>query len=76
MSHPLTLLFALRIVVTSAFGQIKNEYEDYLGTGEPLQTEDGVRFVIKPKERIVLNLEFAQGIGDSRGVNLKLGYAW
>ena len=36
----------------------------------------GVHFVIKPKERMNVNLEYAQGIGDSRGVYLKLGYAW
>jgi len=23
-----------------------------------------------------VNLEYAQGVGDSRGVYLKLGYAW
>jgi hypothetical protein len=36
----------------------------------------GVQFVIKPAQRMNLNLEYAQGIGDSRGVYLKLGYAW
>ena len=36
----------------------------------------GVHFVIKPEERMLVNLEYAQGIGDSRGVYLKLGYAW
>jgi hypothetical protein len=36
----------------------------------------GVHFVIKPKERMNVNLEYAQGVGDSRGVYLKLGYAW
>ena len=36
----------------------------------------GVHFVIKPRERMLVNLEYAQGIGDSRGVYLKLGYAW
>jgi hypothetical protein len=36
----------------------------------------GVHFVIKPKERMLVNLEYAQGIGDSRGVYLKLGYGW
>ena len=36
----------------------------------------GVYFVLKPKERMNMNLEYAQGIGDSRGVYLKLGYAW
>ena len=29
-----------------------------------------------PAQRMLVNLEYAQGIGDSRGVYLKLGYAW
>jgi len=36
----------------------------------------GVHFVLKPKERMNVNLEYAQGIQDNRGVYLKLGYAW
>jgi len=36
----------------------------------------GVHFVLKPKERMNMNLEYAQGIDDNRGVYLKLGYAW
>jgi len=36
----------------------------------------GIHFVIKPEERMIVNLEFAQGTGDSRGVYLKLGHAW
>jgi hypothetical protein len=36
----------------------------------------GVHFVIKPKERMNINLEYAQGVGDNRGIYLKLGYAW
>jgi hypothetical protein len=36
----------------------------------------GVHFVIKPAQHILLNFEYAQGIGDSRGVYLKLGYGW
>ena len=36
----------------------------------------GLHFVLKPTERMIVNLEYAQGIGDSRGVYLKLGYAW
>ncbi len=36
----------------------------------------GLHFVIKPAQRILVNLEYAQGIGDSRGVYLKLGYGW
>ena len=27
-------------------------------------------------QRMNVNLEYAQGVGDSRGVYLKLGYAW
>jgi hypothetical protein len=36
----------------------------------------GVHFVIKTEERMHVNLEYAQGIADNRGVYLKLGYAW
>jgi hypothetical protein len=36
----------------------------------------GVHFVIKPEERMLVSLEYSQGIEDSRGVYLKLGYAW
>jgi hypothetical protein len=36
----------------------------------------GLHFVIKPEQRILVNLEYAQGIEDNRGVYLKLGYAW
>jgi hypothetical protein len=36
----------------------------------------GVQFVLKPVQRMNVNLEYAQGIEDNRGVYLKLGYAW
>ena len=36
----------------------------------------GLQFVIKPRERMNVNLEYSQGIEDNRGVYLKLGYAW
>ena len=36
----------------------------------------GIQYVLKPKERIVLNLEYAQGDGDNHGVYLKMGYAY
>lgn len=36
----------------------------------------GVQYVLKPKEGIVLNLEFADGEGSSYGVYLKIGYAY
>jgi len=36
----------------------------------------GLHFVIKPAQRMLVNLEYAEGIGNSRGVYLKLGYAW
>jgi len=32
-----------RLVVIAAFGEIKNDYDDYLGTGQPLQTEDNLK---------------------------------
>ncbi len=36
----------------------------------------GLQFVIKPAQRMNVNLEYAQGIDENRGVYLKLGYAW
>ena len=36
----------------------------------------GLHFVLKPAQRMNVNLEYAQGIGDNRGFYLKLGYAW
>jgi hypothetical protein len=36
----------------------------------------GIHFVLKPQERMIINLEFAQGSGDNRGLYAKLGYAW
>jgi hypothetical protein len=36
----------------------------------------GLQLVIKPAQRMNVNLEYAQGIDDNRGVYLKLGYAW
>lgn len=36
----------------------------------------GLHFVVKPVQRMIVNLEYAQGTGDNRGVYLKLGYAW
>ena len=34
-----------RIVGIAAFGRINNDYQDYLGTGQPLQTQDDLRAV-------------------------------
>jgi len=36
----------------------------------------GIQFVLKPKEGIVANLEYAKGEGDNSGVYLKLGYGF
>jgi hypothetical protein len=36
----------------------------------------GLHFVIKPVERMLMNLEYAQGVEDNRGVYLKFGYGW
>jgi hypothetical protein len=36
----------------------------------------GVQYILKPKEGIVLNLEYAQGKAGSYGVYLKMGYAY
>ena len=35
-----------RIVALVAFGHIENDYADYLGTGQPLQTEDDLKAVV------------------------------
>ncbi len=34
-----------RIVAVTAFGYIKNDYDDYLGTGQPLKTNDDLQAV-------------------------------
>jgi hypothetical protein len=34
-----------RVVAIGVFGNIKNDYEDYLGTGQPLQTNDDLKAV-------------------------------
>jgi hypothetical protein len=36
----------------------------------------GLHFVLKPAQRIIVNLEYAHGVQDNQGVYLKLGYAW
>src|SRR6185503_858039 len=36
----------------------------------------GVQYILKPKEGIVLNLEYAKGKNDDYGVYLKMGYAY
>ena len=36
----------------------------------------GLHFVVKPDKRLLLNLEYAQGIEDNHGVYLKFGYGW
>jgi hypothetical protein len=36
----------------------------------------GVQYLLKPKEGIVLNLEYAQGKSGNYGVYLKMGYAY
>jgi hypothetical protein len=36
----------------------------------------GLQFVLKPTQRMNVNLEYTQGIEDNHGVYLKLGYAW
>jgi len=36
----------------------------------------GIHFVVKPSERMLINLEYAQGIEDNHGVYLKFGYGW
>lgn len=36
----------------------------------------GVQYVVKEKEGMVLNLEYAKGKGDNEGVYLKFGYGY
>ena len=36
----------------------------------------GLHFVIKPAQHMLVNLEYAQGVEDNRGIYLKLGHAW
>ena len=36
----------------------------------------GIHFVIKPAQRMLVNLEYAQGVEGNRGVFLKFGYGW
>jgi hypothetical protein len=36
----------------------------------------GLHFIIKPAERMLANLEYAQGVEDNHGFYLKFGYAW
>jgi hypothetical protein len=36
----------------------------------------GLHFVLKPVQRIIVNLEYAHGVENNQGVYLKLGYAW
>ena len=35
-----------RIIAVGVFGNIKNDYDDYLGTGQPLKTDDDLRAVV------------------------------
>ncbi|HEU4687042.1 MAG TPA: hypothetical protein VFS23_01710 [Vicinamibacterales bacterium] len=36
----------------------------------------GLQFVLKPDKRLLVNLEYAQGIQDNHGIYLKFGYGW
>ncbi len=36
----------------------------------------GLQFIIKPVQRMLVNLEYAQGIEDNHGAYLKFGYGW
>ena len=36
----------------------------------------GLQFILKPDKHLLVNLEYAQGIQDNRGLYLKFGYAW
>jgi hypothetical protein len=36
----------------------------------------GIHFVIKPEQRMLVNLEYAQGIENNHGLYVKFGYGW
>jgi hypothetical protein len=36
----------------------------------------GLQFVLKPAQRMLVNLEYAQGVEDNHGIYLKFGYGW
>jgi hypothetical protein len=36
----------------------------------------GLQFILKPAQRMLVNLEYAQGVEENHGLNLKFGYAW
>jgi len=36
----------------------------------------GLQFVIKPAQRMLVNLEYAQGVEDNHGIYLKFGHSW
>ncbi|HSC68584.1 MAG TPA: BamA/TamA family outer membrane protein [Cellvibrio sp.] len=36
----------------------------------------GIQYILKPKEGMVMNLEYADGKGDNSGVYLKMGYSY
>jgi hypothetical protein len=36
----------------------------------------GIHFVLKPDDRMLVNLEYAYGNKDNQGLYLKFGYAW
>jgi hypothetical protein len=36
----------------------------------------GLHFILKPVQRMLVNLEYAQGVEENHGIYLKFGYAW
>jgi len=36
----------------------------------------GLQFILKPVQRMLASLEYAQGVEGNHGVYLKFGYAW
>ncbi len=52
------------------------------GSGLPLNRHfyptfgAGLHFVVKPAQRLIANLEYAQGVEDNHGFYLKFGYGW
>jgi len=36
----------------------------------------GIQYILKPAQHMLVNLEYAQGVDDNRGIIMKFGYEW
>jgi hypothetical protein len=73
------LAFGTRFGAT-VFGGVASLYGDRDATSLSRQYYPawgaGVQFILKPAERMLVNLEYAQGVEENHGIYLKFGYAW